>query len=153
MGYDLLANLYEIEKNSDKNDGFSIVRVLSPDIYALEGFIKDNFGPGWASEIKAGCYKSNPTVFMALQGNQIIGFAGYDCTCKGFFGPIGVKADVRAKGVGKALLLTTLNAMREDGYAYAIIGDGEGKFGFYEKCCHARRIESSNTVYSRMIKK
>jgi ribosomal protein S18 acetylase RimI-like enzyme len=153
MGFDLLANLYEIDTNPSHSDEFTVSRLLSPDIYHLEAFIKRNFGPGWASEIKAGAYKSNPSVFIAKKGNRILGFAGYDCTCKGFFGPIGVSPTIRSKGIGKALLLATLNAMREDGYAYAIIGDGEGKFEFYQKCCHAIKIESSQTVYSRMLKK
>lgn len=152
MGYDLLTNLYEIEQNIPQSEEFSVSRLLSPDIHHLEAFIKRNFGFGWASEINAGAYQSNPTVFIAKKGNRILGFAGYDCTCKGFFGPIGVSPTARSKGIGKALLLTTLNAMREAGYAYAIIGDAEEKFEFYQKCCHATKIESTRTVYSRMLK-
>ena len=53
---------------------------------------------------------------------EIVGFACYDATCMNFFGPTGVKESERGKGVGKALLLAALHAMKEQGYAYAIIG-------------------------------
>lgn len=111
MSKDLLVNLYQLDHFSFKCDGFRVIRLLSPNIHLLEEFIEVNFGKGWVSEIKAGCYKSNPSVFIALKDNKIIGFAGYDCTAKGFFGPTGVAKDYQGQGVGKALLLTTLLAI------------------------------------------
>ena len=38
----------------------------------------------------------------------------------------------RGRGIGTALLLATLHAMRDAGYMYAIIG-GAGPVGYYEK--------------------
>ena len=54
----------------------------------------------------------------------MLGFACYDTTHKNFFGPTGVDAAKRGQGIGTALLLATLHAMREAGYMYAIIGGG-----------------------------
>ncbi|WP_230977608.1 hypothetical protein [Treponema vincentii] len=40
--------------------------------------------------------------------------------------------DEQGKGIGKALLLASLHALRNEGYAYAIIG-GVGPEVFYQK--------------------
>ena len=58
---------------------------------------------------------------------------------RGFFGPTGVDPAYRGKGIGKALLLKCLEAMRNEGYGYAVIG-GAGPVNFYEKCCGATVI-------------
>ena len=59
----------------------------------------------------------------------------------------------RKKGIGKALLLKSLEAMRELGYAYAIIGwPARSAIDFYKKCEGAATIEEkSSGVYKRMI--
>ena len=48
----------------------------------------------------------------------------------------------RPQGIGKALLLSCLHAMREMGYAYAIIGS-IGPQKYYEKCVGAMLIPDS----------
>lgn len=151
MSKDLLVNLYQLDRFQFSCDTFRVIRLLTPNIHLLEDFIAQHFGKGWVSEIKAGCYKSNPTVFVAIKDDKIIGFAGYDCTAKGFFGPTGVAPEFQGKGVGKALLLTTLLAMREDGYGYAIIGGGEEKQDFYIKNAGAILIEQNASIYSRLL--
>jgi len=80
--------------------------------------------------------------FIAVQDGKIIGFACYDVTAKGFFGPTGVTAEARGQGVGRALLLATLHGLAEMGYAYAIIG-GAGPVDFYRKAVGAIEIEGS----------
>ena len=59
----------------------------------------------------------------------------------------------RKKGIGKALLLKSLESMRELGYAYAIIGwPTNSAVRFYKKCVDAIMIdENSSGVYKRMI--
>jgi GNAT superfamily N-acetyltransferase len=51
-----------------------------------------------------------------------VGFACYDVASKGMFGAIGVKEGYRKQGIGTALLLACLHAMKDEGYAYAVIG-------------------------------
>ena len=58
----------------------------------------------------------------------------------------------RGRGIGKALLLAALNAMRESGYAYAIIG-GVGPAEFYEKAVGAVLIEGSSPgIYRGLLR-
>jgi GNAT superfamily N-acetyltransferase len=81
--------------------------------------------------------------FIATSDKQILGFACNDTTLRGFFGPTGVSEQARGLGIGKALLMRSLEALREIGYAYAIIG-GVGPRGFYEKACGAIEIPGSD---------
>lgn len=152
MSKDLLVNLYELPSVEENPSDIRFLRLLSPNIHLLEMFIKTHFSLGWVSEIKVGAYKVNPTVFIAVKKDTIIGFAGYDCTAKGFFGPTGVHPKYQGRGIGKTLLRITLHAMKEDGYGYAIIGGGEGKAAFYQKCVNAKLIDATQSIYSRMVK-
>ena len=82
----------------------------------------------------------------------MVGFACYEATAKDFFGPTGVNPDYRGKGIGKALLLAALHAMRAEGYAYAIIGSA-GPTAFYEKEVGAIAIpDSSPGIYKHMLR-
>ena len=59
----------------------------------------------------------------------------------------------RGQKIGEALLKKCLFSMKEEGYAYAIIGWAEDAIGFYEKCVGATVIENSMPgVYSRLVK-
>jgi len=73
---------------------------------------------------------------------RIAGFCCWDCTAKGFLGPIGVHDDFRGMNAGKAVVLSVLHSMREAGYGYAIIGD-TGPVDFFRKICDARIIKGS----------
>ena len=102
---DYLVNLYDLElDNLEVNPNYRIVRVLSPNSDRVIEFIKNNFTDNWASEAKAALYKNNPTCFIALDKANIIGFACYDATAKGFFGPTGVEESYRGKGIGSSVV-------------------------------------------------
>ena len=77
-----------------------------------------------------------------MRDRELIGFACHDCTRRNFFGPSGVAESARGLGAGRALLLASLHAMREAGYAYAIIG-GVGPEDFYRRTVGAVPIEGS----------
>jgi predicted N-acetyltransferase YhbS len=81
--------------------------------------------------------------FIATKDKAVIGFSCHDTTSRGFFGPTGVSKPVRGSGVGKALLFSSLEALRELGYAYAIIG-GVGPREFYARACGAIEIPGSD---------
>ena len=86
----------------------------------------------------------------------MIGFACWDATAKGFFGPIGVTQACRGTNVGTALLLRTLAYMRDDVYVYGIIGWVDDAVRFYEKTIGAAFIpggEPAKSIYSQMIRK
>ena len=79
---------------------------------------------------------------LPLASHTLIGFACYEATCRNFFGPELVHPGARGRGVGKALLLAALHAMRAEGYAYAIIG-WASSVDFYRKAVGATVIEGS----------
>ena len=82
----------------------------------------------------------------------MVGFAGYECTRRGFFGPTGVIPAAQGKGIGKALLLASLTALREMGYVYAIIG-AAGPVDFYQKAVGAIVIPDSEPgIYTDILK-
>ena len=151
---DMLVNLYNFNENiKNLSDEIFIKKALSPDRYKIIKFVKDNFGDNWASECES-AFSNNPiTCFVAIRHKKVVGFACYDVTCKNFFGPMGVLENFREKGIGTILLKKSLLAMKESGYAYAIIGS-VGPAKFYEKKANATLIESSKynkNIYSRMI--
>ncbi|HVF42718.1 MAG TPA: GNAT family N-acetyltransferase [Pyrinomonadaceae bacterium] len=119
---------------------------------AVREFVAENFRRSWADEIAGGLVRQPATVFVALRGGRLVGFAAYECTRKDFFGPTGVAEGERGRGVGRALLLASLWGLRELGYAYAVIG-GVGPAEFYERAVGARLIpDSSPGVYADPIR-
>ena len=81
--------------------------------------------------------------WLATRGSEIVGYACYDATAPDFFGPTRVLDSEQGHGVGTALLLRCLTAMREYGYGYAIIGS-VGPVEFYQKTCNATVIPDSD---------
>lgn len=154
---DLIVNLYEKDYLKEtniklKNEEIQIKRILSPNADNLVKFVHEHFNESWASEVKAGVYKEHPTCFIATHNKQIIGFACYDATAKGYFGPTGVNAEYRGNNVGQILLFKTLDAMKTAGYGYAIIGGvGENVEGFYKRHLTYVKYESKKDVYSRLV--
>jgi GNAT superfamily N-acetyltransferase len=117
----------------------------------LRQFSLDNFSAAGADEVEAAFSYQPITCFIATYEKRIVGFAAYECTRRNYFGPTGVHPDFRGKGIGKALLLASLRAMLELGYAYAIIG-GVGPTEFYSSCAGAILIpDSTPGVYTDML--
>ncbi|MDD6262405.1 MAG: GNAT family N-acetyltransferase [Clostridiales bacterium] len=155
---DMLVKLYELPDSRPiygelMSKGIEIVRPMTPNKSKILGWITENFGAGWADEISAAFTRHPVSCFVAVdrQEKKILGFAGYDCTYPDFFGPTGVEKSSRGLGIGKALLLRCLEAMRDEGYGYAIIGSA-GPCDFYARCVGATVIEGSSPgVYKNMI--
>ncbi len=92
--------------------------------------------------------------YIATRNGKVVGFACYDASAKGFFGPTGIASTERGKGVGSALLVHTLYEMKSDGYAYAVIGWVSDAEQFYRKTVGAEFIPDGtpeNSVYSNLI--
>ena len=105
-------------------------------------WVQQNFGEIWASEMDIAFARSPVSCYIAQQDRNVIGFAGYDATALGYFGPIGVVEAFRGRRIGKALLLACLLEMKIKGYGYAIIG-WVGPREFYEKSVGAVIIPNS----------
>lgn len=155
---DYLVKLYDLPplepffEKVNKND-VTIRRPIGPENYAVIEWIEENFFPLWAGEAENAFFRSPKSIFIATKNEtkEMLGFACYDATTKGFFGPTGVSEAARGTGIGSALLMASLHAMRDEGYGYAIIG-GVGPAEFYEKICGAVKIDGSSPgIYKGML--
>src|SRR5262245_31791185 len=120
---DLLVNLLKLPAPRALADTEIIIRRAEPfEITRVREFIEGNFSISWADEISLGFSHKPVTVFVATRDRRVVGFAGYECTRRAFFGPTGVDELERGRGIGKALLIASLWGLRELGYVYGIIG-------------------------------
>ena len=132
--------------------GVILRRAQPHEITRVRDFVVRNFQAGWADEISVGYSNKPVSVFIAIRDKQPIGFAAYECTRRGFFGPMGVMESERGLKVGHALLLASLWGLREMGYAYGIIG-GAGPTEFYERTVGATLIpDSTPGIYAHPLK-
>ncbi len=154
---DLLVNLLKLPPLQPLPDeagatGVTIRRAQPFEITPVRQFIESNFSVAWADEISVGFANKPVTVFIATRDARVVGFAGYECTRKAFFGPTGVAESERGKGVGKALLIAALWGLRELGYVYGIIG-AAGPVEFYQEAVGAIVIPDSQPgIYADLLK-
>ena len=150
---DMLVNLSRLPEVKAP-DGVHIVRVQPPDRGRMLAFVEKTFGQGWASECGLALSFLPCRCIAAVRDGNPIGFCCYDATAKGFFGPIGILEEERGRGIGAALLITALRAMREEGYGYAIIGWCDEAAEFYRKTVSAIPIPDSSpdqSVYRNLF--
>lgn len=150
-GGDMIAGLTNLP-TCKLEEGLKIKRAFVGDKEIILKFIGDNFQKSWVYETEKALLQNN--CFIVTENGKILGFACFDTTAKGFFGPIGVLEETRGRNIGKALLLRTLEAMREAGYAYAVIGWVSDAEHFYRKTVHAEYIPNGNpenSVYSNLV--
>jgi len=152
---DLLVRLYDLPNVAATARvaaaGIVVRRALPPERETILDWVRVNFSSAWASEAALGLSQLPVTVWVAVKDDALLGFACHDTTAKGFFGPTGVVEEARSQGIGEALLLATLNGMREAGYGYAVIGD-PGPVAFYRKRLDALEIPKSEPgVYRGML--
>lgn len=160
---DMLVKLYELPEEADQfnkpyeGTPITVRRALPPERHVITSWVEKTFNPHWRSECETALSRQPVTCYIATAADdngatRIVGFGCYDATAKGFFGPTGVDPEFRGKGLGKALLLACLNAMRAEGYGYAVIG-GAGPTEFYAKCVGAVPIEGSSPgIYRGMLR-
>jgi predicted N-acetyltransferase YhbS len=123
--------------------GAVIRKPIGPEHDAIVQWVAERFGPGWASEARVALTNRPVTLFIAARDARLVGFACFDATARGLFGPIGVDDSARAQGLGAALLRACLHDMRSCGYGYAIAG-GVGAPGFFERVAGAVEIAGSS---------
>jgi predicted N-acetyltransferase YhbS len=149
---DLLVNLLKLPVTTEVLHEFIVRRAQPFELSIVTKFIAENFAQKWADEISIGFARQPISVFVATKQNELIGFAGYECTRRGFFGPMGVADSAQHEGAGKALLLAALAALKEMGYVYAIIG-AAGPVRFYQKAVGAIIIPDSEPgIYTDLLK-
>tara|TARA_B100001109_G_scaffold198850_1_gene165508 strand:+ start:1715 stop:2191 length:477 start_codon:yes stop_codon:yes gene_type:complete len=153
---DMLVRLYDLPDSSEvyrgvEARGVILRRPMAYERHVLADWVGKHFSPKWVSEVKVALGRQPVSSYVATLDSEILGFACYETTCKGYFGPTGVKESERGSGLGTALLFKALEAMRSEGYAYAVIG-GVGPKEFYERACGAFEIPGSNPgVYGDLL--
>jgi GNAT superfamily N-acetyltransferase len=149
---DLLVKLYSLPPTPTGSSGIEVRRAFAAERRLVSDWIAKQFGPGWASECEAAFARLPVACFLALRDRELLGFACYDATARGFFGPTGVSEAERNHGIGTALLSAALHDMAAQGYAYAIIGAVDS-MEFYRKHAGAMEIpDSAPGFYRGMLK-
>lgn len=153
---DLLVNLYgrklaDLAKRAENVD--ATIRVaLPPEQHIIKDWVRTHFSEYWVSEVSAAMAHQPPGCLIATVDGQLVGFACYDTTARGFFGPTGVSEDQRGKGIGLALFHQALMAMKAQGYAYAIVGSA-GPVDFYVNAAGAMPIPSDQEdIYQGLLR-
>lgn len=151
---DLLVNLYDLPCDDDPTKemaqkGIAIKRALPHDRTEILEFIRTEFSDGWADEAQRAMYNFPTSCYIATMNKKVVGFACYDTTALGYFGPLGVAKSARKLGIGSALTTKCLLAMREKGYGYIIIN--AGPVDYYIKNLNAIVIGDHPGVYMNSV--
>lgn len=155
--HDMLVRLYALPGQDEavaacQARGVAIRRALAPEKHATIEWVRAHFTSS-AAEVETAFAQVPVACFIAVRDSAVLGFACHDVTCRNYFGPEGVAAAERGRGIGRALLLAALHALRAQGYAYAIIG-GVGPAEFYAKTVGAIAIPGSTPgIYAGMVGK
>lgn len=153
---DLLVNLYARRMAAlamrVETVEATIRAALPPELHIVQRWVRENFSEYWVSEVTVAMSHQPPGCLIAVVDGELAGFACYDATARGFFGPTGVAESQRGKGIGLALLSHTLEAMKAQGYAYAIIG-GVGPHEFYANAVGAVPIDADREdIYQGLLR-
>ncbi|WP_417310442.1 GNAT family N-acetyltransferase [Devosia sp.] len=152
---DLLVNLHSrrLDALKDRVGDVTEIRVaLPPELHIVTDWVRTHFSAYWVSEVTVAMAHQPPGCLIAVVDGELAGFACYDATARGFFGPTGVSERYRGRKLGLALLYHALMAMRAQGYAYAIIG-AVGPVAFYADAVGAVPIPSENEdIYQGLLR-
>ena len=143
---DMIVNLKNIEYREPEDGNLRIKRAFAGDKETILRFVRENFSESWTAEAECAILQMPSQCFIATEQGRVLGFACYDVSAKGFFGPIGVLESERGRQIGKYLLLKTLDA---------IIGWVSEAEGFYRRSVHAEAIPDSapkDSVYSNLVR-
>lgn len=150
---DLLVKLYDLKPpRRPPPEGVDVRRAFVAEKRLIADWVAKRFGERWASECEVAFAREPVTCFVAVSDFEVLGFATYDTTARGFFGPTGVAEEARHKGIGRALLVATIQDMARHGYVYGIIG-ATTSIEFYRNEVGAIEIpDSTPGYYQGMLK-
>jgi predicted N-acetyltransferase YhbS len=157
---DMLVKLYDLPPREPsvahcEAQGIRIRRAMAHEKSLVLEMIRREFYPGWVDEADVAFCRQPISCFIATENGEVVGFAAYESTAPAFFGPTGVLVSHRGRGIGKALLISSLHGLRELGYAYGIIGQAEEKArDFYAAAVGATLIPGSHPgIYVEWLKR
>ena len=159
---DMLVKLYALPEITPRltalgQAGVEIRRPDPSDKHILADWVRQHFSEVWAVGCEVALEQRPISCYIAVEKSQayvpsqdpyllpeeiLLGFACYDVASRGMFGPLGVREDHRERGIGTALLLACLHAMKDEGYGYAVIG-WVSSVEFYARAAGATVIPDS----------
>jgi GNAT superfamily N-acetyltransferase len=147
MMTDMIVKLYALPPatyvhEGPLQEGITIRRAMVFERGVIMEWVKQQFNAQWADECQIAFGRHPVGCHIVVVGSEICGFCCTNCTFNGFLGPIGLQSDFRGKGIGRMLLLTALESMWGQGYAYAVIGNA-GHPEFFKRCAGAVAIADS----------
>ena len=153
---DMLIRLFALPQGGGRATAAGSVpeprKPIGPEHDVVVDWVARHFSRGWASEARVALGNRPVTLWLAAKENELLGFACYDATARGYVGPIGVAAGVRGQGLGAALLRACLLEMRLAGYGYAIAG-GVGAPEFFQRVAGAVEIaDSAPGLYAHQLR-
>ena len=157
MNMDMLISLTQLPAMEPSSmhaarAGITVRRAMAFERHNVIQWVAENFSSGWVDECKVAFGRQPIGCHIAIKANKICGFCCVETTCLNFVGPIGVAESIRAKEIGRLLLVSCLQEMRTKGYAYAVAGD-VGAQRFFERSVGAVPIQGGgHTVNSESLK-
>ena len=112
-GGDMIVSLYNLPEIK-VNENIKIKRAFVGDKDIILDFVGKYFRKNWVYEVEHSLMEEVSKCFVATEDGKIIGFACYDSSAKGFFGPIGVEPKRRGENIGQAFLVRTLSAIKDN---------------------------------------
>lgn len=154
---DMLVKLFELPdigplKSELLARGIIVRRAVSTEKRLVRAWVRETFSDNWADECDVAFSNHPVSCFIATEHGTLIGFACHDVFAyKNYFGPTGVSETHRGAGIGQVLLVTCLEAMAAQGYAYGIIS-WVGPAEFYSKAVGATIIDGAlPPVYHQLL--
>ena len=155
---DLLVRLYDLpllEKEIEKmrNCGVKLQHGFPPDREYVLSWVEKHTSIYAKGEAAKAFANTPASIILAVKDGDIVGYACYDATAPDFFGPTEVDKAYQGQGIGRALLIASMHALRAKGYGYAIIGSA-GPVDFYKKCVGAIEIPDSDVgLYASFLRR
>ena len=98
---DMLVKLYDLPKKCKEfnylSKTISFRRPLAAEKSIVNQWVKKEFGDGWESEVDVSFSRKPISTYIAIDDDQILGFATYDAAYLNFLGPMGIKKIVEKK--------------------------------------------------------
>ena len=100
---DMLVKLYDLPEDAQtacpRDESVQIRRAMAPDKFRVVEWVKQNSGMNAAGECEA-CFAHTPvSMYIAVRGKEIIGYACYDAIAPDFFCPARVSRTEQGKGI------------------------------------------------------
>lgn len=149
---DLLVKLYALPTDTPIRlpEDVEIRKPIGPEKNVVLDWIGKVFSDGWRSEADCAFRNNETSIYIAVQDKKLLGFACYDATAKGYFGPLGVTESARGNRIGKKLLMSCLRDMKSYGYGYAVVPTNQVEF--YRRYLDVMIIpESEPGIYRDML--